>query len=328
MNEIEKTLIADLQQIAHDLIKAHGLSFNSVGPSTALHRWLDFRLRCIPAQPRSVKISRVLLCKQLPKEVQRAYDELKICFKKGEDVTPYMSRSLFKNSVNHKDRTKRTDAMWAEWGIQHFHLTTDPENERADWLLFAKVDGEQALFIDVRRHSEHDLWTQAEICQTLLNAWPQQSGLKSIETANRPSCSFRPKQPTAKQLKKLRKEGINHAFAHKGHYFFLPCSGLTTAATSLRSSWCYVNIVHWVRQMARELEKESCPLRVELAQRGISQPNFHLKSVNNRLVIACDEKPSEVWASNKSENDCLGWIESMVLPDRPMPINPYQKKAA
>lgn len=237
-----------------------------------------------------------------------------------------MSKGLFTNCVNSSNFSMCTDAMWAEWGIHHFHLVTDPKNERADWLLFAKVNGEQVLFIDVRRHSEDALWTQAEICLTLLNDWPQQSGIADL--AEDQPCQFLVPQLTAEDRQKMRKAGINHAITHNNRPLFRHRGGLTLAGTSLEVSMKYIHINRCLMMLAKWLEDGCCPLRVELAQRGISQPNFHLKSVNNRLVIACDEKPSEVWASNKSENDCLGWIESMVLPDRPMPINPYQKKAA
>lgn len=94
--------------------------------SDPLFRWLDFRLRYIDPLPRSVLVSKKFP-KRLPVSAETGLHLLERRFRDGIDVNPYQSKSLIRfNDLSGEKRAKRTDFLWADWGITHLHLSDLP----------------------------------------------------------------------------------------------------------------------------------------------------------------------------------------------------------
>src|SRR3546814_20961573 len=103
-----------------------------------------------------------------------------VCSSDLEDVNAYQGNSLtqFHDTSSHKSQ-RRTDGLWADWGIHHLHLPERPVqpgqaySDRADWLLFLMLYHDAALFIDVTLHREENLFSMNELVQTYIRAWPE-----------------------------------------------------------------------------------------------------------------------------------------------------------
>jgi len=147
-SNLSKKLITQLQKISASLIKFYGLKHEQkeAGLSDPLLRWLDFRLRYVQPERRHVFMSN-LFPKRLPKDAQSALIKFALLNITGCDINPYQGTGLTKNNdISSKKRQARSDLLWADWGIHHFHLSTKEQSQnqyfapRSDWLVFCCND--------------------------------------------------------------------------------------------------------------------------------------------------------------------------------------------
>ena len=290
---------SDITDIALDLVQAHGLTYEASGPTMsamALQRWMDYRLRHIAPKLRMVEKSLRFPMRNLPEEVAQALSALEARFGNGEDVNPYLSKTTINNDVSANKQQRRTDGLWADWRIHHLHLTTAPMapserfSKRSDWLLFVMVYEDVVAFIDVRSHSEEDLWTQDELLKTFIDSWPIQAEGYRVSRMRLDS------QPTGpKDLKFLRNAGVNTVVEHNGEHYLGPGQGITTAITSTAASRACIDVIRNTRQVARWLDHQDNPIRVELNGLGIASPQFNLGVGDFGLVIATPNLPERSW---------------------------------
>ncbi|WP_221624987.1 hypothetical protein, partial [Burkholderia stagnalis] len=223
----------------------------------------------------------------LPEKVHEALSALEARFKTGQDVNPYLSKTTINNDVSAPKSQRRTDGLWADWGIHHLHLTTEPLaantrfSERSDWLLFVKVYEDVVAFIDVRSHDEKDLWTQEELLTTFIDSWPEQAEpyrISGMQVTSRPMA--------AGDLKKLRNAGITSPVEHNGEHYFGLGGGVTSAVTSTAASLACIQVRRNAQQLARWLDLPNNPIRLEFVRLGVPQPQFILGVGDDGLVIA------------------------------------------
>lgn len=168
MTEIEliEKFLTDLNELCQDLVDNFNLKHEQEVQRLAepLLRWADFRLRYIDPKPRPI-----LTSSKFPACIQ---PDAKSGFEKfisevisGADLNIYQGKGLsVRNDVSGKKPQLRTDLLWADWGILHFHLTTSlpPANDyyspRSDWLLFAIPTKDELGFIDIRSHKEANIF--------------------------------------------------------------------------------------------------------------------------------------------------------------------------
>ena len=314
---------ADITEIALDLVQAYGLTYEASGPTMnamALQRWMDYRLRHIALKPRRVEKSLRFPLQNLPEEVTRALSALEARFENGEDVNPYLSKTTINNDVSANKQQRRTDGLWADWRIHHLHLTTAPVapnerfSKRSDWLLFVMVWEDVVAFIDVRSHNEKDLWTQDELLKTFIDSWPIQAERYRVSTMRLDS------QPTGPaDLKLLRNAGINYAVEHNGEHYLGPGQGVTTAITSTAASMACINVIRNARQVARWLDLQDNPIRVELDELGTMQPQFILGVGDDGIVIATrNHRPELSWTfpefDQQGNRTSLSMVQDTLLP--------------
>lgn len=312
----------DISEIALSLVQAYGLTYEASGSTTdgmALQRWMDYRLRHVPSQPRRVEKSVRFPVQNLPEEVGKALDTLEAMFENGKDVNPYLSKTTIGNDVSARKHQRRTDGLWADWRIHHLHLTTAPLepnerfSERSNWLLFVMVYEDVVAFIDIRHHSEKDIWTQVDLFKTFIDSWPEQAEpyrVASMRIDARPT--------SAADHKLLRNAGVNTPVEHNGEHYFGPGQGVTTAITSTAGTMDCNKIMRNARHIAQWLDHPENQIRVELRERGISEPQFNLSIGNHGLSIASPFVPEKVWTP--PEFDQSGNRSAFgVLKDRLMP---------
>ncbi|MYM32091.1 hypothetical protein GTP58_27540 [Duganella sp. CY15W] len=309
---------ADITTLALKLVQAYGLTYSLSGSTAdemALQRWMDYRLRHVIAQPRKVVKSSRFPVQNVPAEINKALSVLEAKFTNGDDVNPYLSKTTIANDVSAAKQMRRTDGLWADWGIHHLHLTPEPllEGERfskrSGWLLFARIYEDVVALIDVRSHDEKDLWTQEELLKTFIDSWPEQAEPHRISTMQVTSAPTEPGD-----VKSLRNAGIVAPVEHNGQHYFGFGGGVTAAVTSSAASMACVNVIRNAHQLALWLDSPDNKIRVELNGLGISQPKFFLGVGDHGLVIAERTKTEHAWNFPESNQRNFIAVQDGLLP--------------
>lgn len=318
---------SDIAEIALDLVQAYGLTYGAPSTATdemALQRWMDYRLRHIAQHPREVKKSSRFPVQNLPEAVNKALSALEARFTNGEDVNLYLSKTTIDNDVSAIKRQRRTDGLWADWGIHHLHLSTEPLapgerfSKRSDWLLFAMIYEDVVAFIDVRSHDEKDLWIQDELLTTFIDAWPEQAEpyrISGMRVTSRPTALG--------DLKMLRNAGINTPVEHNGEHYFGPGRGVTSALTSSAASMACINVRRQANHLARWLDLPDNPMRLEILALGVSQPQFILAVGDDGLVVAERTQLDRPWSfpefDQQGKRTAFGVVKNGLLPEWAVP---------
>lgn len=181
MSQLDANTIAtkfqdDVNQISSNFIAAYALKFKQEIDhlNSPLHRWLDFRFRYVDPQPRQAVFSDKFPKANLPMHIQAGLEYIIGLIQSGSDINPYQGRGLiFRNDSSGLKKDTRTDLLWADWGILHFHLTTDPIpdgqffSRPADYLAFCIVGGDIVAFIDVLPHPSAKGFANPELMKTV-----------------------------------------------------------------------------------------------------------------------------------------------------------------
>jgi len=270
VDELGNKFVQDLEGIASTLIGYCGLSHaKEVGHlSEALLRWVDFRLRFVEPKPRQVYYSN-RFPKKLPKAVRRALRAFEKANLAGDDINRFQGKGLTKHhDVSGNKPAKRTDHLWADWNIHHFHLaplSLDPDayySDRSDWLLFAMVIGDEIAFIDVTDHGKGALENQ-ELFETFVQSWPEAAEPFQLKGMLAPNT-----RRTAEEIKQLRIAGISSPLVMDGAAY-MPGAGITTASTASRGTMARNDIVRGARDLARLVLDPGNPLIHEIDVAGV-----------------------------------------------------------
>ena len=319
--------LTDVKTLALDLVQAFGLTYGASGPAAddlALQRWMDYRLRHITPTPRKVQKSLSFPVQNLPREVNNALSALEARFENGENVNPYLSKTTIGNDVSSQKKQWRTDGLWAEWRIHHLHLTDEPLapgdrfSKRAGWLLFAMVYDDAVALIDVRSHNETDLWTQDDLLKTFIDSWPEQAEPFRIS-----GMRVTPRLTAPGDVKLLRNAGITAPVEHNGEYYFGPGGGVTSAVTSSAASLACIEVHRNTRQLAKWLDLPNQPLRLELAELGVQDPQFALEVSDSGLAISELALVERLWTfpefNEKGKLTIFGVVKDRLLPNWAVP---------
>ena len=283
LENTRKGFHSNLNQIALNLVKSWQLEFNQEieNLSSPLFRWLDFRLRYIEPIPRKIVASNKFP-KKLPLIVETGFQLLVEKLRNGLDVNPYQSKTLTRfNDTSSKRRSKRTDLLWADWGITHLHITDKPlkhgkyfydrECSSGDsCLLFCMFSGDQVGLIDIRRHQDELVFSDLDLIKIVKESWPEyieQFKLNGIL----PGTNF-----TNEEIDYARKGGVNSGIVLDDSVYMGPGMGVTSASTPLKVTLKANQLLKWVDQLADFACDESGFIQKEINLLGIKKPKFEL----------------------------------------------------
>lgn len=293
MDDTRSRFYKNLEMIVVDLVSAYGLEFKREIPhlSEPLHRWMDFRLRYIDPIPRRIFASNKFP-KNLPIAVETGLHHLENFIREGKDVNPYQSKGLVRfNDVSGKKRVKRTDLLWADWGIIHLHITDIPiENgeyfsDRAcsngeSWLLFCMFVGNTVGFIDVRQHEDEYIFSDQDLIKIVKENWPdymERFRLNGILPSR--------EDITNAEISSLRASGICFPTCIDDGVYMGPGMGVTTASTSTQATVKADRVLDWVDSLADFVDDENGQLWIEVKRLGVEKPEFELRITPRGLAI-------------------------------------------
>ena len=293
--ELTKVFMADIERITDDFIRCFGLTFDEQVPSLSyrLYRWVDFVLRYVEPVPRRVAFSRGFW-RRTPEDLVNTVESFVEMVRDGHDINPYQGRGLTSHDVSSGKSAQRTDLLWADWSVHHFHLTAEPiapgdrYSKRSQWLLFALVFRDALFCIDVQHHPKGAGFAEPDLLALAIKSWPT-----AFE-------HYRAKGVTggdwgAEDIHKMRKGGCNVLHKVGSDAYMSPGGGITGAATPIQMHlWCdkiQIEIEDLARQFA---DPQGAPAKL-CRDSGILNPDFHVVFRPEGAVVY-EESVRTVWS--------------------------------
>lgn len=276
--ELSIKFLSDISDIASDFIQSFGIKHEQAtkGLEDPILRWLDFRLRCIDPRPRRILVSDKFP-KTLPDNIGKALQHIMGLISNGEDINPYQGKGLIlHHDTSGKQRTERTDFLWADWLIHHLHLSDAPISEgryfsqRADWLLFCMMGEDFVAFIDVRQHDDKYVFSNPELLEITINNWPEL--MKKCEFKG--IAAGEPLNP--KDISELRKGGVCGIVTVGGKTYAPLGMGVTTASTPVRVTKAADKLNDYIRELAHIVCDPELQFQKEILQLDVKNPAFEL----------------------------------------------------
>lgn len=169
-DSVEFDFIQDWYQHARRILQEGGYKNIPAADVECSIAFFECLRRRVPARPRRVEVAPEF---SVPLKHQRAFETLRSKLECGDDVTPYMSRTIM-------DAGKK-DPLLNDWRVQHFHLGDRPHPKKPGFVAGTKeialawVDSEAVYFIKMGSHGRdvgNATWGDAEILNILDRRWP------------------------------------------------------------------------------------------------------------------------------------------------------------
>lgn len=269
----------NIDEIALGLIRKFGLRFRGEEDrlNCPLNRWLDFRCRYVDPMPREIVFSNAFPKANLPPSALRGLSNLLKKFSTGENVNPYQGRGLIiRNDTSGSKKHTRTDLLYADWNMLHFHLSDEviPSGQffskPADYLAFCLIGGGIVAVVDVLPHPDRAGFANTDLFATLASSWPQyiaQYEVKGILAGMKYSSS---------DISQLREAGVATFVEHDGRMYMGPGGGITTAGTSLRVGRSSDYLRDTADMLANMVDDPHGQFRVHPVIKDTLEPDFML----------------------------------------------------
>jgi hypothetical protein len=251
--------MADWHNLLAREISAIDPAYASGSAEQLCHRWLNWRLRSIPARPRRIREAREFMC---PPARQGAFTQLRRKIRQGDDVAPHLSKGILKLDSN--------DALLNDWGIYHLHLGTalekppSPFVERTREVLFARFDDDNAYLISVGVHGD---WAQKRLLEVVHRNWPQTITHARLPAGVKPAYDF-----TDDDRTKIRKAHVQAIEEVDGVTYMAPGGGVMTSGLSSDVVAAGDRLVYSIRWWQRWVEDHEEMIRGALDNYGIRAP--------------------------------------------------------
>jgi len=312
-NRVARGFLLNLDTIATDLVHSFGLKHEkrTENLNDPLLRWLDFRLRYVDPKPRKVLLSNKFP-KKMSEDVNRALTHVIHLIERGENINPYQGKGLvLHHDISGTKRQKRTDLLWADWGIIHLHLTEIP----ICWLLFGIPADDFFAVIDIRSHGEDDVFSNPELMEIMVKSWPQMMERRELKGVISPSESdvF-----DSKEHKRLRQSGVSALIAIGRKVYVPPGMGVTTASTPVRVTLAMDAARKYVRDLASLVCISDGEFQAEVRARGIEEPCFTL-CMTPRGMAVYELHLDKAWLLPRKkagyESNYLADLQGLVAPE-------------
>lgn len=323
MGDLREKFQQNLDGIAADFIKLYRLEFKREVDhlSDPLARWLDFRMRYIDPVPRYILLSNKFPKSNLPPAVASGLTKLSRLIQEGGDINGFQSKSINRfNDFSGKRKGKRTDLLWADWGITHLHITDNPDSEDdffmdrrcsngESWLLFCLFFGDAVAFIDVRRHEDAFVFSDQDLLVTVNESWPWFMERFKLKGIMPPKANF-----TNDEVGSLRRSGIATFSVIDGEVFIGPGFGVTSAATALRVTQAADRLRNWVDTLAEFAINPNGQLQKEVAARGVKKADFVL-CLTPRGVAIYESKSEHAFVFGSASSEHNKAMMSLISPN-------------
>jgi hypothetical protein len=190
--------------------------------SEVLPGWITWKVRSISNRKRVVVVGPRVAAKlnEFPAiaEIQRRIEA-------GQDLKAYLHKPIFTQSSN-----EFADPLLLDWGIHHFHLGADLGQQsvvRTGDLLFARVTGDRAIFIDVQPHG---VWNSEELLRTMIRIAPEDFETNKLKNVVGLSVNY--SEAENAQLRKIGGNGIHEV---DGNFYAMLGGGISGAKTRVQS---------------------------------------------------------------------------------------------
>lgn len=247
---------------------------------------MDFRLRSIDPVPRDVLYSDRFQ-RPLPAHVQRAIKLLELKFRVGDNVNPYQGKGLtLHNDYSGKRERQRTDLLWSDWKISHFHLTEKPPLPgdffvpRSGCHLLAIVEPNVVLFIDAVPHLQGEQYADVDLLRTVERCWPTYMARYEVR-----GCIAERDELSAGDRLNLRQNGVNSFIQIDGKMYTGPGMGVTTAVTALNVTIQADRVMDAVDELATWVSDPEGPFLGNEAVADCAEPEFSLGVYKNALTV-------------------------------------------
>lgn len=248
-----------LIEIIEEFFQQFGIKYKRQEPSLQLTRYFNFRLKYIIVGPREIRISDLLLQKIQGHPHQNGITDILANTVGGRDLNPYQSKDSF-NADFH-------DGLFNDWGIHHLHLDStkkkagDYFNARTGLLLFVRFTEKVAYFLDIKSHSDINVWSDRDLIRIIQKNWPDSIKEKEVE-----GVQWYP-DLTDEQIGKFRRPGVIYGLNVDGKSYLFLGHGQATSGDNLMASRMAGEAWRWVGQHLSVLETNPSLFKQKLKDR-------------------------------------------------------------
>lgn len=314
MTNTKENFQRNIDEIALSLIQHFGLRFRQEEEnlSCPLNRWLDFRCRYVDPLPRKVVLSNAFPKSGLPASAQSGLSDLLKKFSSGENVNPYQGRGLIlRNDTSGSNKHSRTDLLYADWNLLHFHLSDAPIppgqffSKPADYLAFCLIGGDVVAVVDVIPHPDRSGFANTDLFATMADSWPQyieQYELKGVLAGNIFS---------SPEISELREAGVTTFMKHNGKAYMGPGGGITSAGTSLQIGRSCDFLRDTVDILANMVDDPAGQFQIHPYIKKTSKPSFILGLEHRGLCVRENTTQTHFLINRPRPNQAPSRLESM-----------------
>lgn len=243
----------------------------SDSPKQIHRRYLNLLKRLISRTPRRTHTAREFRC---PAEHQSAINDIIQKATRGDDLNPYLSKSIAKNA-------DFNDLALNYWGIHHLHLGNALEADgrfikRTGSLMFARITDSDFYLVGIFDHVTD--WGDRRILEILHANWPD-----SIERFRLHGVHGLDTLPTSADHLHMQKKHLNLPLQLSDGTVYVPFGGcITRSGSSVDVAGRVSSEVIRILNLER-LAKHNAPLLVAKArEQGHSiGPTLHLKLIRD-----------------------------------------------
>ncbi|WP_144064169.1 hypothetical protein [Faecalibacterium sp. An58] len=215
--KVSMDLCEDYSNLVRYRLKQQGIKTKARQEFELWYEYFNLRKKMITPRKRHVWYSKEFQC---PEENRKGLNILIEKLESGQDVSAYLNKA--------SSNPDAFDMLLYDWGIYHFHLGEKKERnsnyiERTGPVLFARIDQDNAYFIQIYRHGkgvDKQPWSRQEMIKIIHDNWPQ-----TIERYLVPGVRCMTEKISDQMRETLRKNGMFSFVEVSENVVYMPMGG-------------------------------------------------------------------------------------------------------